>query len=91
MPSPLQRTQQQPRTEPLVFELQFWLYETPGVKRTLYAPGGIAAFPVKAPAFAPVCPLPEHEAHGRNSQTRYRRDYSTVATRLRFLGGVALV
>ena len=34
-----------------------WWYETPGLKRTLCAPGGIAAFPVKAPAFAPVCPL----------------------------------
>ena len=33
----------------------------------------------------------KHEAHGRNSQTRYRRGYSTVATLLLLLGGVALV
>ena len=34
-------------------------YETPGLKRTSCAPGGIATFSVKAPAFAPVCPLPK--------------------------------
>ena len=31
-------------------------YETPGFKRTLCAPGGISAFPTKAPAFAAVYP-----------------------------------